>query len=584
MTGEQPDTRQTEDVQSGTATMAAHTDARLAVGLGPVATEHSSDVASEIPGFGRDSHLWFAIALLAGVVVSVTYVSTHQYPAFGAGLYLEIATQIRDNGYALPTTIPYYAGGIPFAYPPLQFYVVAVLTDLGISGLAISRYLPAVVTILYLVPYYGIATQLLPTRRQAGFATVILAVCPPVLQWHLSAGGIVRASAFLLALCGIYAGTRVFIDREWQWVGVGTICFALTILSHPVYTVFFGVSWVLLYAAFDRTIQGLVSGAVAAVGGVIIASPWWLWVISAHGVDVFTGAAGSHSGIAGGLERLLDQFVYPFDPTIVTVFFVASFAAAVVLVSRKQYILPVWLVVSAYVLGKERFQFVAGAMMISTVFFALVVPKLADALRDTVDARQTIAAAFAIAIICSVSLGGFYAGSQIGDAHHGSPSLPPFFDDDDRQAMKWAANHTEANASFVVLSDAAEWFPYYTKRTILVGPWGVEWVSPDQYYSQLSAFKSVSTCENASCVSESMESVGASPDYLYVPIGTYTVRGLEEDRTEQLRMSLDDSNRYRRVYGNEGVVVYRIVKPENSTSKPDSERDQRWESRWLVPR
>ncbi|WP_396613819.1 ArnT family glycosyltransferase (plasmid) [Haloferax sp. S1W] len=536
-------------------------------GLDPASAGHMNGFPGGVPDLGRDSHIWFVFALVAGLVVSVTYVLTHPYPAYGAGLYLEIAEQIRANGYALPTTIPYYAGGVPFAYPPLQFYVVAALTDLGISGRDVSRFLPAVVTVLYLVPYYGIASRLLPTRRQAGLATTILAVAPPTLQWHLSAGGIVRASAFLLALCGIYIGTRIFVDEERQWVSSGAIFFALTILSHPVYTVFFGVSWLVLYAVFDRSLRGLASGAVVALGGLIMASPWLLSVVSRHGIEVFTGAAGSHSGIAGGVGRLLDQFVYPLDPTLVTIFFVASFVSAVVLVSRGSYALPAWLFVAAYVLGKERFQFVPAAMMIATVFMGVVVPRVSNRFRDTLDSRQSMAAVLTLVLVFGAALGGFYAGSGLASAHHGSPSLPPFMDDDDREAMQWAAEHTSSGAEFVVLSDAAEWFPYYTDRTILVGPWGVEWKSPDQYYEQISTFKTLSTCENASCVTKSMESVGASPDYLYVPKGTYTVRGLEENGTEKLRASLAESNRYEQVYQNDGVVVYRV---SNSTRSEPS--------------
>jgi hypothetical protein len=142
-------------------------------------------------------------------------------------------------------------------------------------------------------------------------------------------------------------------------------------------------------------------------------------------------------------------------------------------------------------------------------------------------------------------------------------------DGDDREAMQWAENHTAPESEFVVLSDAAEWFPYYTDRTILVGPWGVEWKSPDRYYGQLSAFKNASTCENATCVTAEMESVGASPDYLYVPRGTYTVRGLEEDDTRELRASLAKSQRYERVYRNDGVVVYRVT--SDTVSAPETE-------------
>ncbi|WP_233512099.1 glycosyltransferase family 39 protein [Haloferax sp. Atlit-12N] len=536
-------------------------------GLDPAAPGRANAFTNGVPGLGRESHAWFALALVAGLVVSVTYVATHDYPAYGSGLYLEIAEQIRAGGYALPTTIPYYDGGIPFAYPPLQFYVVAFLTDLGVSGTTLSLVLPAVVTVLYLVPYYGIALELLPTPRQAGVATAILAVTPPVLQWHLSAGGIVRASAFFLSLCGVYVGARLFRrgTRRPLWVGSGIICFGLTVLSHPTYTVFFGVSWLVLYAMLDRTLPGLVSGAAVALGGLVLAAPWWANVVTTHGVGAFTGAAGSHSGIAGGVGRLLDQFVYPLDPTVVTVFFLASFAATAVLGSRKKFTLPLWLFVCAYVIGKERFQFVAGAMMISTVLFGVVVPRLTDRVRGSLDNRQLLASSLVVVLVVGTSLGGFYAASGLGAAHHGSPSLPSFVDDDDREAMEWARNDTDANASFVVLSDAAELFPHYAKRTMLVGPWGVEWKNPDRYYDQISAFKTASTCENATCVTASMASVDASPDYLYVPRGTYTVRGLEEDGTERLRASLADSPRYRRVYGNDGVVVYEVVSDDTDT-------------------
>ncbi|WP_416841711.1 ArnT family glycosyltransferase [Haloferax sp. DFSO52] len=530
------------------------------VGLDPVESGRPEGAPSGVPDLGRDSHIWFVFALVAGVVVSTVYLLTHQYPAYGAGLYLEIATQIRAHDYALPATVPYYTDGIPLAYPPLQFVVVAVLTDLGISGMAVSRYLPALVTVLYLVPYYGIASRLLRTRRQAGVATLIFAITPPVLQWHLSAGGIVRASAFFLALCGVYAGTRLFVDRHWRWTSFGAVCFALTILSHPVYTVFFGVSWLVLYAAFDRSVRGLLSGALVAISGVVMSAPWWWKVASRHGWQVFTRAAGSHSGLAGGVGRLLDQFVYPFDPTIVTIFFVASFVAAGVLVARKQYFLPVWLVVLAYTLGKERFQFVPGAMMIATVLFGVVIPRVSDELSGKLDARQSMAVVATVVIVLGTAIGGFYAGSALGAAHHGSPSLPPFMDDDDREAMQWAEANTGPNATFVVLSDAAEWFPYYTNRSILVGPWGAEWESPEQYYDQLSAFKNGSSCENASCVSKSMASVGATPDYLYVPKGNYTIRGVEaENGTAQLHASLEESPGYVRIYQNEGVVVYRVT-------------------------
>jgi hypothetical protein len=531
--------------------------------------------AVESIGFGRDGRGWVGVGVATGLLVAVSYLLSHPYPAYGAGLYLEIAQQIRAHGYALPSTVPHYTGGVPLAYPPLQFYVAALLLDAGVSGLVVSRTVPAVVTVLYLVPYYGIARQLLPTRRQAGLATVLLALAPPTLQWHLSAGGIVRGSAFLLALCGIHVGIRLFRGGQRRWVAPGAVLFGLTVLSHPVYAVYFGLSWLVLYASFDRTARGLARGAAVAGGGLLLAAPWLVTVVTRHGPDVIFGAAGSHSGLAGGVDRLLDQFVYTIEPTPVGLFFVAVFVAAIVSLARRQYVLPAWLFVGAYVVGKERFQFVPGAMLVASVLLTVVVPRLDRSIPD-VDRRQLTTGVVVVVLLAGGAVGTLYATSALGSAHHGSPSLPAFLDGHDRDAMAWAASETAPDDSFVVLGDAAEWFPYYTDRPMLVGPWGVEWVSPRQYYAQLDHYRSLSTCDSAGCVSDGLAAADVSPTYVYVPSGDYTVRGLEVDGTATLRRSMAASNRYRRVYGNDGVTVFRVV--DGTPRRPPIGGSASWQS------
>ena len=184
----------------------------------------------ELPGFLESREWpWLAAPLLVGVVVVLAYLATHPYPAYGAGLYLHISERIVENGYRLPTRIPGYTEhGVPFAYPPLMFYVGAVATDLGVDPLVLSRYVPAVVTVGYLVPYYYLARELLRDRPEASLATVLLAVAAPTLQWHLSAGGFVRAPAFLLAVTGCYVGVRLFRSGEPRWLVPGTLLFGLT--------------------------------------------------------------------------------------------------------------------------------------------------------------------------------------------------------------------------------------------------------------------------------------------------------------------------------------------------------------------
>ena len=123
--------------------------------------------------------------------------------------------------------------------------------------------------------------------------------------------------------------------------------------------------------------------------------------------------------------------------------------------------------------------------------------------------------------------------------------------------MVWAADETDPDATFVVFGDAAEWFPVYTDRTILVSPWGAEWRGPDTYEAHLSAFVNGSECATRSCAEAAMAGVDADPDYVYLPKGAYTVRGDYERANGTLAASFAESSRYERAFENDGVVVFR---------------------------
>ena len=519
------------------------------------------------------AHAWFVAALLVGCLVSASYLVSHPYPAYGAGMYLQIAEQIQA-GYQLPRQVNLYTEGLPFAYPPLQMYAAAVIRDFtGVGPITYSRVVPPVVTVAYLVPYYLVASELLETRRKAGLATLLLAVTPETLQWHLSAGGIVRAPAFFLALSGVYVGVRLFRTSRATWVVPGIVLFGLTVLSHPVYPVFFGVTWLLLYLFFDRSVRGLVAGAVVASGGVLLAAPWWTQVAARHGIEIFTAAAGTHNGLGGGGAQLLSLFVYPIGPSITTGFYLALIGATAYVVMTRRFFLPAWMIAAGYAVGKNRFLFVAGSMMVATALVELTEPEVRrqflrvgevraavrpDGGFPQLNADHVATVALVVAAMSAASVGVLFAGGHLPNAHAGSPSQPAFMDASDDEAMQWVKVNTPADAEFVVLGDQAEWFPLLTDRPIQVGPWGVEWTSPARYQAQLSLFRDSSTCATANCLTRTL-SGEASPEYVYVPKGTYTVRGFEYVQSPAMRHTLVASQRYRLAFENDGVMIFRLT-------------------------
>lgn len=527
-------------------------------------------VTNRVAILSLDDRFWLSLAVLIGLCVHLAYLVTHPYPAYGAGLYLAVAETIAANGYQLPATVPgYTADGVPLAYPPLAFYLAAAVRDLtGIGPFAYSRFVPGFLVTASLVPFYFTSKELLASPRRAGMATLVFAGAPSALQWHLSAGGIVRGLAFLLAISGVYVGVRLFDSGDRTWLVPATLLFGLTVLTHPVYTVFFGLTYLLLFAARSRTPRGLVHGAVVAGGGLLIASPWLFHVHTTHGIETLSAAAGTHGGLTGGIDRVVTEFVVPIDRDLEAAFFVLAYAGALASLLRRRVFLPAWLFTVGFVLGKPRFHFVPGAMLVAWLVFDIVVPALRDVdLQDghTPDRRRLVEiGAVTLVLLAAAGSGVAFAAGALS-THNGDASQPQFMDEGDHEAMQWVDRKSAPSDRYVVVGDAAEWFPLLTDRPILIGPWGVEWTTPEQYQSHLERFEAMSACEHASCLTRHTEEQGVEPTHLYVPKGHYTVRGMSFQQSPEMRPSLIASDRYRLVYETESVMIVRVTDERDST-------------------
>jgi hypothetical protein len=247
------------------------------------------------------------------------------------------------------------------------------------------------------------------------------------------------------------------------------------------------------------------------------------------------------------------------------------FAATGYHLYQRRWFLPAWLFATAYLIGKDRFQFVAGAMMLAAFLVegSRTLVRARPDLFPNPDRQHAMAIVLAVTVLFA-GIGGLYAAGALNFNHEHSTTQPAFMDTDDRNAMQWVVTNTDADADFVVLGDSAEWFPLFTDRPILVGPWGVEWTSAETYETQLSLYRSLSTCESESCLSNAMAANDVSPDYVYVPKGTYTVRGKEYVADGDLQYALLVSEEYEKVYENQGTAVFRVT--DASTDAGDSER------------
>jgi hypothetical protein len=223
------------------------------------------------------------------------------------------------------------------------------------------------------------------------------------------------------------------------------------------------------------------------------------------------------------------------------------------LLARRRFFVPAWFLVSIVLLHERRFAFVPGTMAIGAL---LTAPRRVGADETYRYAtRWSLRAVTVVLMVLLAAMGGYYAA---GTPVHGGTSQPSFIDGEDTAAMAWVDEEVPADADFVVVGDAAEWFPYLSDRTILVGPWGVEWNSPAAYRHHLRTYRRLSHCHAEACLSKQLRRADVRPDYVYVPKGDYTVRGITTHQRPRMRRSLVRSDRYRLVYENQGVMIFRM--------------------------
>src|SRR5258706_13400918 len=91
---------------------------------------------------------------------------------------------------------------IPFAHPPLGFYIAALLSDLfPVSELQILLWLPALINTISILAFYKFAEQILNSRMLAALAVVVYALLLRAFVWQGRGGGVNRAFGILFTLC-----------------------------------------------------------------------------------------------------------------------------------------------------------------------------------------------------------------------------------------------------------------------------------------------------------------------------------------------------------------------------------------------
>lgn len=519
------------------------------------------------------------LALGLSAVVQVAYLRSHEFPALLGGLFLEMAATVAHSDALIPTTIQgFTTEGIPFAYPPLGFYIMAFFMRLGVDGVALLRFGAPAVLLCIVAVMYHLTWVLTDSPGTALIAGVVTGTHVSLNVYLVGASGFIRGLGFLFMLVAMFGAYQYFANEGGRRaLATTTIGWGLVVLTHPVHAAAAGAGVAAAWLVWDRSPVGLATGAGIAVGGLLIASPWWLTVVSNHGVDIFFAGAGSQGSFnnslsdLGALARWFWDGGYVLNwPAVLAVVGAAS------LVARGAWKQPVWLAAPIVLLvpphGRLGILFVAplgavGFMLALSLFTELDIdfPDLSmgrvprPALLSSIDlpdlsSRQVVAIAFFLVLV------GPFVGQNMVAASGTSPysPLPVYVDSEDRTAMEWIEDETAADAQVAVIGGASEWFPYLANRTSVIVKYGSEWSGAETFSRHESAQYHLRNCWNASCVNATLvdHEFASAVDYVYVPYGGFMSGRTGTTISPALHESLLASDQFTRVYRNRGVGLY----------------------------
>jgi hypothetical protein len=439
-----------------------------------------------------------AILLLA-LVVRLPFFLESDFPLNDGGMFFVMAREIASAHYALPATTSYNGDAIPFAYPPLPFYLTTALAQaLSLPALVVVRYLPLVANLLATVAFVALARSLLG-RRAAFFAAAAFVVVPRSYEWLVMGGGLTRSVGLVFALVAL-AQARALYRQPTRWrIGGVALAVALTALSHLEMGLFVVYSFGLLFLAYGRSWQGVRASALVALGAVALTAPWWLTVLHYHGLAPFQ-AASTTAGWSGfeHLRSALFEFVFPPGQPFFTVLGGLAVLGAVGCLLRGAWWLPAWLPLvflltprSAATEGTVPLALLVGVGLGDVVVRGLVhLARQRHPLYERLLATAPAVAAWRLerrALLVT-------AASTVVFGYAVLPSWLPWdfgafaleaLPDAERQSMAWVAAATPPESTFLVLSPKVsweadyvlEWFPALAGRKSVLTPQGAEWLA-----------------------------------------------------------------------------------------------------------
>lgn len=524
-------------------------------------------VATRAAAQQRQEAWWpFALFLIVcpGILMRATPVLSADFPLNDGGLFSTMVRQIQQSGYALPEFVVYNSTQIPFAYPPLAFYVAALLADLTRLPVEdVLRLLPLGVSILTIPAFLFFARPALPSRAAVLVAVGVFGVLPGSYVRLIVGGGLTRSFGFTFAILALSQAYILYTRRTGRAAALMALFSALTLLSHISLAWFLAFSIVALFFALGRNRSGATRSALAAAGAAAITAPWWITVLSRHGVSPFVAASQTGSLLSTAATEEVGAVPGPFLLAI-ALLAIAAMACLTALGDRRFFILG-WLGLILFLDTRSFGWLVTLPLALATGYIVGegLVPALKKRLgrppgppgdpgfRSVSSPADRLASWATITVVAASSV---YV--NVGLVEIAQRDLTPL-SAEERSAMRWVAENMSPSSTVLVISGdgwatdrSSEWFPVLAARRSIATAQGQEWLAGGEFIRRVESHRRAQACATAgaSCLEGWSRATGESFTHVYVAKRS-------DDCCRALRGSLPTDPNYLLVYEGPGATI-----------------------------
>ncbi|MFC2036600.1 hypothetical protein ACFLYD_01340 [Chloroflexota bacterium] len=486
--------------------------------------------------------------------VRLSWPVASDFPLNDGGFFSVMVRDLQANHFALPWYTSFNSAHIPFAYPPLAFYLAAVVEYVTPWSLGdIFRLMPAIITCLTLPAFYALAREIHDSRQTAGFALWAFALLPQAYRWFIMGGGVTRSLGFLFALLALRQAYLLYTRGEGQRVVVGCVFAALTLLSHPPAFWFLAYSIGGMILFFGRSRQGIVHSLLLAGGTLLVASPWLITVIVRHGDVLLRTLVDSGTRWYGGLAHLV--LLEISDEPLAPLLAVIGLLGLLLCLVERRFFLPVWLLL-AYLFDSRVPNWYATiplALLAGMGATGVLIPLLTRQ-QKTLGRDLLVAAVVGFLLLYTIFAALVLPAPML--------SLPS----EEREAMHWVADNTPEASTVLVVSyvrwpwdRSCEWLPVLGQRPCVNLVQGYEWLPG--FSDRVDQHDALLECSGSAedCLGQWSSEYGVSFSHVFVPKWpldrTAAIPPPIQSPAAMIR-SLDADPGYRLVYDGPGAVVY----------------------------